>query len=859
MKSSCPVRSEQPFHQCLKKQEASYECCNTATDSSCLSICKAVFTQNSPLTMAQNTSLIEQCPPKISECVHNYTKLNRPPDPSESLPCCNASTDDVCRQKCQVSLTTLKDESDIVDSLIAHCGIPMMSQNEALWTCLLKMSDTGTNSESGQPNTPHGTIEKAGMDGAKLHCCQKAVTSKCRTLCSETHGKEFLSNWESFDGQCRRFSPSETELNKCLDEVSEPCTLGCPTLQFCSNFNHRPTEMFRSCNKQAEEAAKLTLQNWSKGVINLPFMEHIPVKDINTCHPDWWKAIACAIQIKPCNPHHQITRICYKDCVRILSHCLDRTKLMPGVTHTSLCQKLAPVEGEEEHCIELEKYVSESPMKLYNEEVSHPCVPNPCNNTGMCKVIKTSNCKGAFCPKYQCEPGCRLGEVSSVYTPVQSFVRLPIASKLHCHRVCQCGQQGLLTKCQEMECSKQAHCHVGSGRIHNHNTKFELDCNECLCHNGEIICTKHECYSHTKHSIKGYTGLPCNCDTRYIPVCGENGHTYWNPCLARCSQIGDGKFKLGECQTHNPCKQNNCNGNEVCVPRFQKCLHHTKCQQYQCLNVNKDCSDPSVVDPVCGSDGVEYQNLCSLLQSSSEVVQVAYWGHCKQGCIYNSSVVCGMDRENYPSECHAWAANVMVDYYGHCHVTPALVGKQESAQYQCESVICPDLSTKQFCEPIKPIGVCCHVCASEIRVLYSKNLINSMMDNNLGLVYTIHDIAKALARQLSTAECDVFAYVSLEQDLTLLVGATTSSPTLAQVEACMMEADKLTQLIDTRASAIQVVAVTSPLLSARLTQPQTNRVAYSGAYSSGAASTTLSLLSFQVIFLSSMSYYLWVV
>ena len=30
-----------------------------------------------------------------------------------------------------------------------------------------------------------------------------------------------------------------------------------------------------------------------------------------------------------------------------------------------------------------------------------------------------------------------------------------------------------------------------------------------------------------------FSGLPCNCNTQYNPVCASNGHTYWNPCLAK--------------------------------------------------------------------------------------------------------------------------------------------------------------------------------------------------------------------------------------------------------------------------------------------------------------------------------------
>ncbi|CAG7822345.1 unnamed protein product, partial [Allacma fusca] len=36
-------------------------------------------------------------------------------------------------------------------------------------------------------------------------------------------------------------SPNERELRDCVDEVEEPCQLGCDGLNFCSAFNNRPS------------------------------------------------------------------------------------------------------------------------------------------------------------------------------------------------------------------------------------------------------------------------------------------------------------------------------------------------------------------------------------------------------------------------------------------------------------------------------------------------------------------------------------------------------------------------------------------------------------------------------------------
>ena len=85
-----------------------------------------------------------------------------------------------------------------------------------------------------------------------------------------------------------------------------------------------------------------------------------------------------------------------------------------------------------------------------------------------------------------------------------------------------------------------------------------------------------------------------------------------------------------------------------------------------------------------------------------------------------SGLVCGMDRETHLSECHAWASEVPVDYIGSCRVTPALVGKEELAEYKCSGVVCPSLPADVECKPVKPPGVCCPICG---KLVQSKQLL----------------------------------------------------------------------------------------------------------------------------------------
>ena len=63
--------------------------------------------------------------------------------------------------------------------------------------------------------------------------------------------------------------------------VEETCTMGCQGLDYCTNFNNRPTELFRSCNRMADEGARKEVAMWTEtGAITLPEFQDfkIPIK-----------------------------------------------------------------------------------------------------------------------------------------------------------------------------------------------------------------------------------------------------------------------------------------------------------------------------------------------------------------------------------------------------------------------------------------------------------------------------------------------------------------------------------------------------------------------------------------------------
>lgn len=94
-------------------------------------------------------------------------------------------------------------------------------------------------------------------------------------------------------------------------QVEEPCEVGCEGLSYCSNFNNRPTELFRSCDINADRAAKENVVSWmQKGSISVPNIKNLFIKNIAECSPITWQTIACTLQIRPCQRSTQVTRIC---------------------------------------------------------------------------------------------------------------------------------------------------------------------------------------------------------------------------------------------------------------------------------------------------------------------------------------------------------------------------------------------------------------------------------------------------------------------------------------------------------------------------------------------------------------------
>ncbi|XP_043921043.1 reversion-inducing cysteine-rich protein with Kazal motifs [Protopterus annectens] len=807
---SCGKEQEITVFSCIKRNEVGSVCCSYAgRHTYCREFCQAIFRTDSAPTPSQIKAVENYCAaisPQLIHCVHNYTESYPMRNPIDNIYCCDRAEDYACQTACRRILRTMKTENDIIEGLIEGCKTMPLPQ-DPLWQCFLESSHPFN------PANPVITSPTTVIDGAKLHCCFKANTSICRDLCTKLNSNRLGSTqtWQEFDRFCE-YNPVESHMLTCLADVREPCQLGCKDLTYCTHFNNRPIELFRSCNTQSDQGAMNDMKLWENGSIKMPFM-NIPVLDIRKCQPEIWKTIACFLQIKPCHSKSRGSVICKSDCVNILTKCGDLSRFPEGQSAETICELLSPID-DMENCIPLERYLSPSPLNRIVEEVIHPCNPNPCPANQLCEVNRKGCQQGQECLPYFCVPGCKLGEASDFLVHQEALIQVPSSNgEVGCYKICTCGRSGRLEKCKTMPCVDMQKGCIAGGLRRSHGTSFKVGCNVCSCFAGSLICSTRQClpeYS-SEDDRHMFTGLPCNCADQFVPVCGQNGRSYPSACIARCVGLQDIQFEFGSCTTKDPCTPNNCPKNKRCIPKRKVCLTSTdkvECTQYECIARTSSC-DHLPVDLACDTDNVEHPNLCALYQRGKTL---AYMGPCQPMC-KPFDLVCGHNGETYSNMCAAYADRVAVDYSGQCQAVG--VNYDHGSQSACATITCPPLSA-EGCKPVVPPGACCPVCAGMLKILYSEEQLDVFSKVTSGQPVTVHDFLQTIRQHISVPQCDVFGYLSIESEIVILIMPVETHPKPLQIEACNTEAEKIDSLINSDSPTLISYVPLSALITSQV-------------------------------------------
>jgi reversion-inducing-cysteine-rich protein with kazal motifs len=171
---------------------------------------------------------------------------------------------------------------------------------------------------------------------------------------------------------------------------------------------------------------------------------------------------------------------------------------------------------------------------------------------------------------------------------------------------------------------------------------------------------------------------------------------------------------------------------------------------------------------------------------------------------FQKGTVCGINGVTYISECAAWSEYVGVDYLGPC-LAVGLINDLMEPQCLFDRIVCPELK-RPGCRGFTPPGACCPHCGGALRILYSKKQIDRALygTNISATVINLHNLLKALEHHVQIAECALRGYLTIETEIFVSVETLLQNPTDLQLEMCILEAEKLADMINRESALVSI-------------------------------------------------------